>query len=176
MNLPDKKYDIIYADPPWSYDNRMIDKTKVTDHYPTMTNDELCALPVGKIAEEDSLLFMWATSPNLQQAIWLGNIWGFEYKTVAFVWDKQSPVYGNYTLSQCEICLVFKRGNIPQPRGRTNARQFLSCKRGKHSEKPWQIRDAITSMFPKQSKIELFARHHFPGWDAWGNDVEGMIC
>ena len=75
-------------------------------------------------------------------------------------------------MSQCEMCLIFKRGNIPQPRGARNVRQFLSCKRGGHSEKPWLIRDRITEMFPTQSRIELFARQSFPGWDAWGNEVD----
>ena len=171
MNLPSGKYDIIYADPPWQYDDRMISKTKATDHYQTMSHIELCEMQVEGIAEDNSLLFMWATSPNLDQSIKLGQVWGFKYKTVAFVWDKQSPVYGNYTLSQCEMCLVFKRGSIPKPRGKRNIKQFLSCRRSRHSDKPDQIRHGIMEMFPEQSKIELFARQRVPGWDCWGNEI-----
>ena len=105
-------------------------------------------------------------------AIEVGKSWGFDYKTVAFVWDKQLPVYRNYTMSQCELCLVFKSGRIPSPRGKRNIKQFLSCRRGRHSDKPDQIRHGIMEMFPEQSKIELFARQRFPGWDCWGNEID----
>ena len=173
MNFPSGKYDIIYADPPWSYEQKVpTSLTAATDHYETMSNDEITDLPVSGITSDDSLLFMWAVSPNLDVAIEVGKSWGFDYKTVAFVWDKQLPVSGFYTMSQCELCLVFKRGRIPSPRGKRNIKQFLSCKRSSHSYKPDQIRCGITEMFPEQSKIELFARHRFPGWDCWGNEID----
>ena len=176
QQFPNKCYDIIYADPPWSYEQKVpTSLTAATDHYATMTNDEIMDLPVADISADDSLLFMWAVSPNLDVAIEVGKAWGFDYKTVAFVWDKQLPVSGFYTMSQCELCLVFKRGKIPQPRGKRNIMQFLSCKRGRHSEKPMQIQHGITEMFPEQSKIELFARHRFPGWDSWGNEVDEQV-
>ena len=99
------------------------------------------------------------------------------YITVGFMWDKQLPLQGNYTMATCEMCLIFKKGKIPQPRGKRNIRQFLSVKRGKHSAKPLQVRHRITEMFPTQSKIELFARP-LPmfkdvddDWDYWGNEV-----
>jgi N6-adenosine-specific RNA methylase IME4 len=101
--------------------------------------------------------------------------WGFAYKTIAFVWDKQKVNPGYYTMSQCEICLVGKKGTIPAPRGTRNERQFLSEMRGRHSTKPDEIRKRIERMFPTQKKIELFARETVEGWDAWGNEVETSI-
>jgi N6-adenosine-specific RNA methylase IME4 len=98
--------------------------------------------------------------------------WGFKYKTVAFVWEKQKTNPGNYTMSQCELCLVGKRGKIPGPRGTRNERQFISEMRTRHSTKPTEIRNRIVRMFPTQRKIELFARNTSEGWDVWGNEVE----
>lgn len=114
---------------------------------------------------------MWTSSPHLQQAIELGVAWGFDYKTVAFVWDKMSHNPGQYTLSNCELCLVFKRGKIPKPRGARNIQQLVRAPRQAHSVKPQQVMDDITKMFPKQRRIELFARRKVDGWDAWGLDV-----
>lgn len=177
----DKKYSVIYADPPWAYRQKQMNfqhydegkkyENGVNEHYLTMTLDELKALPVNKIGADDCLLYMWATSPNLDIAIELGKSWGFEYKTVAFVWDKQRTNYGFYTLSQCELCLVFKKGRIPK-RAVTNVRQFLSEKLGRHSEKPAKIRERIDTMYGHLPRIELFARQQVDGWDCWGNEVE----
>ena len=175
----DKKYNIIYADPPWRYKQKQMnfqnyDKGKkysndVTEHYSTMSLQELEELPISNIADNNCLLYMWATSPNLDIAIELGKSWGFEFKTIAFVWDKQRTNYGFYTLSQCEICLVFKKGKIPK-RKVTNIKQFLSQKLGKHSEKPKEIRERIDAMYYYLPRIELFARQQADGWDYWGNE------
>ncbi len=107
----------------------------------------------------------------MANAVELGQAWGFEYKTVAFVWDKMVHNPGRYTLSQTEFCLVFKRGRIPTPRGARNIRQLVQVPRGKHSEKPEHVIDGITKMFPKQRKIELFARKNYNGWDNWGLEI-----
>lgn len=93
-------------------------------------------MDVNSIASDDCLLFMWTTGPQMANAIELGSSWGFEYKTMAFVWDKQVHNPGRYTLSQTEFCLVFKRGRIPTPRGARNVKQLISVRRGKHSENP----------------------------------------
>ena len=114
---------------------------------------------------------MWVTNPHLALGIEVGRAWGFEYRTVAFVWDKMVHNPGQYTLSYCELCLVFKRGRIPKPRGARNIKQLVRIPRGKHSEKPSEIRISIEAMFPTQDKIELFARHKPNGWDVWGLDV-----
>src|SRR5690606_6575642 len=92
-------------------------------------------------------------------------------KTVAFVWNKMVHNPGRYTLSYCELCLLFKRGRIPSPRGARNVKQLVNERRGEHSEKPAEVRRRIERMFPQQSKIELFARAQIKGWTAWGLDV-----
>lgn len=179
-----KKYQIIYADPPWAYRNKQInfqsyDKGKkysndVTEHYNTLSNEEIKQLDVAFLADDSCLLFLWVTSPNLDIGIETGKAWGFDYKTVAFVWEKQRTNYGFYTLSSCELCLVFKKGRIPK-KAVSNVRQFLSEKLGEHSVKPKEILRRIETMFPTQKKIELFARQKTEGWDVWGNEVESDI-
>ena len=178
LPLPDKRYQIIYADPPWEYKGRMkgADDEKWNQgphrHYPCIPTANICKIPIHGITDNDCLLFLWVTNSHIEDALQVGNAWGFRYKTVGFVWDKQRATPGYYTMGQCELCLVFKHGRIPQPRGARNIHQFLSVKRGKHSEKPDTIRNRIVEMFPEQSKIELFAREHFEGWDAWGLEVD----
>lgn len=186
--LPTEKYDIIYADPPWDYGGKMqYDRSSIKTEnigfkrtifisaanfkYPTLKLKELKTLDVVSIAADDCLLFMWTTGPQIANAIELGQAWGFEYKTMAFVWDKQVHNPGRYTLSQTEFVLVFKRGKFPQPRGARNVRQLISSHRGEHSEKPEFVIDGITKMFPTQKKIELFARKNYIGWDNWGLEI-----
>ena len=188
--LPHEKYDVIYADPPWDYGGKMqYDKSSVKAFnvgfernvfisaanfkYPTLKLKELKELDVNSISAADCILFMWATGPQLANAIELGEAWGFEYKTVAFVWDKRAHNPGRYTLSQTEFVLAFKKGRFPSPRGARNVRQLLSIRRGEHSEKPEQVIDGITRMFPRQKKIELFARRNYVGWDSWGLEIPG---
>ena len=174
-SLPPGPFAVIYADPPWDYKGQLQhngpggrDTGGATRHYPTVRSREMEKWPVAQIAAENALLFLWATSPHLDQAINLGKAWGFEWATVAFVWDKGRVNPGFYTMSQCELCLVFRRGKIPTPRGARNIRQLISAPRGRHSEKPDEVRTRIAEMFPSQRKIELFARKKFPGWTAWG--------
>ena len=176
--LPPGRFDILYADPPWDYKGQQQHAgpaSRATGgairHFPTLPLDQLRTLAVQSLAADNSLLFLWATSPHLDQAIDLGKAWGFAWATVAFVWDKERVNPGHYTLSQCELCLVFKRGRIPRPRGARNVRQLLRQRRGPHSAKPDAVRERISAMFPQQRKIELFARQVSPGWYAWGLDV-----
>ncbi len=186
--LPRQKYSVIYADPPWHYNGKLqFDKTSkraseldpqqkifissASFKYPTVKTAQLKSMPVQEIAEDDCLLFMWTSNPHLAQAISLGEAWGFQYKTVAFVWDKMIHNPGQYTLSNCELCLLFKRGRIPKPRGARNIQQLVHSPRRKHSMKPDEIRDKIVEMFPTQKKIELFARAKVKGWSNWGLDV-----
>ena len=181
FELPNKKYNIIYADPPWKY--RGICHTGPGNplsggahtHYPTIHVEDLKLLDVGKIAADDCLLFLWATGPKLDWAMDTGLAWGFSYVTIGFVWDKRRANPGYYTMSQCEICLIFKRGRIPKPRGARNIRQFLSLQKGAHSSKPQEIRHRIEMMFPNQSKIELFARGEYEGWDVWGLETDRKL-
>lgn len=178
--LPTTQFDIIYADPPWDYKGQLQhagegngDTGGAVRHYPTVTLDRLKTLDVPRIAADDSLLFLWATNPHLDQAIDLGKRWGFAWATVAFVWDKQRVNPGFYTMSQCELCLVFKHGRIPAPRGVRNMRQLVREKREAHSRKPEEVRRRIDAMFPSARKIELFAREHTAEWTAWGLETNG---
>jgi N6-adenosine-specific RNA methylase IME4 len=173
-----KKYDVLYADPPWRYSNResLAGKDSYLDGkkdvvYPTMSFDEIASLPIPRICAPDCILFGWVVSPMMPDCIAAFEQWGFKHSTVAFVWEKQRINPGHYTLSSCELCLVFRRGKIPTPRGARNIRQFLSEKKGAHSAKPHEVRARIVNMFPSQKRVELFARKTFPGWDVWGNEV-----
>ena len=177
--LPSGKFEILYADPPWDYKGQLqhngkggIDTGGAVRHYSTVTLDDLIGLDVPGITAENALLFMWTSSPHLDQAINLGKGWGFSWATVAFVWNKMKTNPGFYTLSQCELCLVFKHGKIPAPRGARNIRQYVEVERGQHSQKPPEVAKRIKKMFPSQRKIELFAREKTPGWTAWGNEAE----
>jgi len=173
------RYQIIYADPPWDYRGQLQHTGSGGDttggavrHYPTMSGHELASMDVPGICDPlQSLLFMWSSNPHLPEALHLMGAWGFKWATVAFVWDKHKVNPGYYTMSQVELCLVGKRGRIPQPRGARNVRQFVSSPRGAHSAKPEEVRQRIEQMFPTQDKIELFARSKTPGWDYWGNGV-----
>ena len=181
--LPKENFEIIYADPPWDYKGQLQHAGKGSDdtggalrHYPTATLAQLTKLDVPTITANNCLLFLWATSPHLDQAIELGKAWGFEWATVAFVWDKVRVNPGFYTMSQCELCLVFKHGKIPGLRGARNVRQLVSERRGNHSEKPAAVRRRIEAMFPAASKIELFARRRFSekntNWVLWGFEAD----
>ena len=140
--LPKQVFEIVYADPPWDYKGQLQhagpgsgDSGGAVRHYPTVTLEDLKTLPVARIAAQDSLLFLWATNPHLDQAIDLGKAWGFDWATVAFVWDKRKTNPGFYTLSQCELCL-----KLPQPRGARNIRQLVSAERGLFKRVPRQDR------------------------------------
>jgi N6-adenosine-specific RNA methylase IME4 len=186
--LPSEQYDIIYADPPWDYNGKMqfdrnsvnkdeIDLSKnifissASMKYPTLKLGELKKLDVNSIATENSLLFMWATNPFLDQAIELGTAWGFEYRTVIFIWNKMVHNPGKYNLSYCELCLLFKKGKIPTPRGVRNTKQLINVPRSKHSEKPIEVANNIVAMFPHHKRIELFARKTLPDWSYWGLEI-----
>lgn len=186
--LPNDKFDIIYADPPWHYNGKLqFDKSSKSKEkidinkkifvstaafkYPTLKLNELKKLQVQNISKKDCILFMWTTNPHLEQSLELGKAWGFEYRTVAFVWNKMVHNPGQYNLSYCELCLLFKSGKIPSPRGARNIKQLINVKRKNHSEKPIEVLESINQMFPKQKKIELFARKKNKGWSVWGLDI-----
>jgi N6-adenosine-specific RNA methylase IME4 len=169
------KYQVIYADPPWEYNNSQhggsadLLSGSASTHYDTMQIEDIKAMPVSTITDDDCLCYMWVGSPMLDVAIEVLTSWGFKYTTIAFVWDKQVVNPGNYTMSQIELVIVGKKGKIPQPRGSRNERQFLSKARTVHSEKPHDIRERITRMHPFQNKLEMFSRHTTTDWDTFCN-------
>lgn len=177
-----KRYSIIYCDPPWPYDNNRSGRVKDGAYtYPAMSIAQLCALPVPFLAARDCCLFLWATMPKLQEAFTVIRAWGFRYTTCAFVWVKQNPkgegIYsglGHWTNQNAELCLLAKRG---KPRRLAkNVKQVILAPRGRHSEKPKEVRERVVNLLGDLPRIELFARQRVPGWDAWGNEVESDIC
>lgn len=169
--LPEGKYNIIYADPPWKYSDKLIDGYGAAEHhYSPMSIEELCALPVSRLTENDAVLFLWVTSPFLMDCAEVIRAWGFTYKA-SFVWDKVKHNYGHYNSVRHEFLLVCTRGNcLPQCKKLENSVQRIERSR-EHSEKPNQFRTIIESMYPKGKKIELFARKKVDGWVAWGNQI-----
>ena len=178
-----KKYQIIYADPPWRYGGRS--KLKNDPHhknleevYSTMGFDKLKTLPVERITDENCLLFLWVVSPEIKKCIEVAESWGFKYITVAFVWHHKMALLGNYTMAGCELCLLFKKGKIPfgKLKGKGNGvKQFLEESKEYASKKPDEVRNRIKKLFPLSKRIELFARQKAEGWDVWGNEVESDI-
>ena len=175
-----QKHKVIYADPPWDYQQcRLSGSAK--KHYPTMRIEELCALPVADIADRDCALFLWATFPQLPEALRLIQAWGFMYKTVAFVWLKQNRKaltwfygLGFWTRSNAEICLLATKGH--PKRQSAGIHQLVISPVEQHSKKPDEVREKIVALMGDVPRIELFARQQTPGWDVWGNEVENSTA
>lgn len=169
----DVKYPIIYADPPWRYENPPIGATSraIENHYPTMTLAEICALPVGELATDDALLYLWATAPKLAECFEVIRAWGFEYRT-NMVWDKEKIGMGYHARNQHELLLICKRGNIPPPAAGTQPSSVYREPRGAHSAKPTFYHEMIEAAYPQLPRIELFCRSPRDGWAVWGNQSE----
>lgn len=166
--LPDAKYRVIYADPPWKYGDQLTeDYGPVKFHYPAMTIKELCALPVRQLCETDAVLFMWVTSPLLYEAAPIIESWGFTYKT-SFVWDKIKHNMGHYNSVRHEFLLICTRGSCT-PDVKQLFDSVQSIERTKHSAKPEEFRTIIDTLYPHGKRIELFARKPAENWDVWGN-------
>lgn len=175
----EKSYNIIYADPPWSY-KVWSDKgngRSAESHYPTMQKADIQRLPIDRIAAKDSVLLLWVTAPCLIEGIELITAWGFTYKTVAFTWVKQNKKsdsifmgMGYYTRANAEYCLLATRGKVLERKSHSVSSVVLSHVE-QHSKKPNEVRDRIVELFGDLERIELFAREQADGWDCWGNEV-----
>lgn len=161
-----KTYPVIYADPPWQYQHSKTDNRKIENHYPTMELDDICDLDVPSC--DDSILFLWVTSPKLEEGMRVMREWGFDYRTCA-VWDKEKMGMGYYFRQQHELLLVGTKGNIPVPEPANRPRSVFSFEREEHSAKPHQVAEMIEAMYPEFSKLEMFCRSPRDGWDVWGN-------
>ena len=175
-----KKYNIIYADPPWAYRNMGNIQATANEHYSTMNNQDICDLKVEDIADDNSILFLWATFPKIQEALDVIKAWGFEYKTVGFNWVKTNPKSGTpffgvgwYTKSNAEVCLIGVKGKSPKVSNSVSS--IVIEPRGKHSAKPNVVREKIVEFCGDIPRIELFAREKTKGWDVWGNEVKSDI-
>lgn len=168
LEITDKKYRIIYADPPWKYGNAMPEYvTEPQDYYLLMSTEDICAMPVKDIAEKNAVLFMWTTSPHLPDALEVVKSWGFEYKTT-FIWDKIKHNMGHYNSVRHEILLVCTRGACT-PDVKKLFDSVVSIERTEHSKKPEYFREIIETIYTYGNKIELFARVTPEGWDLFGN-------
>lgn len=177
-----KKYGIIYADPPWHY--RVYSKKgagrSAESHYPTMTIEEIQALPVSELADKDCALFMWITFPLLKESLSVLSAWGFKFKTIAFVWIKQNRKsdslfwgMGYWTRANAEFCVLATKGK--PKRMAKNVHQVIVSHIEEHSKKPDEARRRIVRLMGDLPRIELFARQKSAGWDVWGNEVESNI-
>ncbi len=146
-----------------------------------MDYEDIKNLNVDLITDKDCACFMWATDSHLVEAIKLLKFWGFEYKTIAFVWLKKYNTGTNvvnfapWTLKSTEICLLGIKGQMGKYKKSNNIRQLVEAERTIHSKKPNEVRKRIEQLFGGVSKIELFAREKTEGWDSWGNEVESDI-
>ena len=177
IEFPDKKYKIIYADPPWSYQDPAANRGGAIRHYPTMKKVDIETLPVKDIADKDSILFLWTTMPKLEESFDLIKAWGFEYKTCAFVWVKRNKIatswfwgMGRWTRSNAELCLLAVRGG-GVTRLSASVHSIIDEPIERHSKKPNLVRDKILELVGDLPRIELFARESSQGWDVWGNEV-----
>lgn len=182
-----KKYSIIYADPPWHYQqqgNKNYNYGMATRYYTTMSIEDICNLPIQKIKTDDAILFLWATFPNIGEALKVISAWGFEYKTAAFVWIKKNKKsnsnfwgMGAYTRANAEVCLlgVSKNTKAKSQVIRHDISQIVESTIEVHSKKPDIVRDKIVALLGNIPRIELFARQQTEGWDVWGNEVESSI-
>ena len=170
LPLEGKKYPLILADPPWSYEHCSTDNREIENHYPTMPLNEICDLPVTDKAMDDCILFLWATSPKLEESLQVINAWGFKY-TTNFVWVKDKIGMGYYGRQQHELLLIAKRGAIPVPSPENRPSSVVHANRLDHSQKPECFYEIIEKMYPTLPKIELFARNGREGWDRWGNQA-----
>ena len=182
IKFPNKKYNIIYADPPWQFNSRVHQEKRgfthsLEKHYSTMTEQEICFLPVQDIADDNCILFMWVTDSHLKQALNVINAWGFTYKTIGFTWVKQYASgsycynFSPYVLKSTEICLIATKGKLKEIKERNNIKGLVFAERTKHSKKPQEVSKRITEMCKDLPKIELFARDQTAGWDVWGNEI-----
>lgn len=172
MEWPKGKYRVIYADPPWSYGVQKEGHGGVTDHYDTLSLQQICDLPVRDLADKECVLFLWITVPLLESVFTVLKAWGFEYKTL-YVWDKVRSNIGSYCFVNCELLLVATKENTAlPPDGKKLFDNVVSIERsGKHSEKPEFFREMIDATYQFGNRIELFARKTVNNWEVWGNDV-----
>ena len=174
----DKKYNIIYADPPWHYHTWRDGNGTANKHYNTMKIEEIIAMKdtIQKISDKNCVLFLWVTFPCLLEGLRTLKEWGFKYKTCGFTWVKRNKVsdtwffgLGHWTRANAEICLIATKGTIKRVSNKVS--QVVDTHIEEHSKKPAIVRDRIVELVGDLPRIELFARQTAEGWDCWGNEV-----
>lgn len=173
-----EKYAVIYADPPWQYssgDQHSTEEqdTVLGDHYPSMSLGEICQLPQANLAATDCVLFLWCTSPTLEEAFQVINAWGFNYKA-SMVWDKVAHNVGHYVSVRHELLLIATKGQPPKVPKLVDS--VYMEERTEHSRKPEYFRDLIDELYPSGTRLEMFARGELPEhWQGWGNECNSQV-
>ena len=178
-----KKYQVIYADPPWKTKTFKEKKDGLISRnlpYQQMSDEEIKSLNVSSIADDDSILFMWCIDSRIPIAKEIMNLWGFDFKCIGFVWAKKAKTtkgfnggFSSYTKRDCEFCLIGTRGKYLNLKRGIN--QILIEPKTDHSRKPNTVRKRIVDLCGDIPRVELFARNKTDGWDVWGNEVESDI-
>jgi len=181
--MSNKKYNVIYADPPWSFKNKNTGgglKSGASSHYETMTIEEMCNIPINEIADDNCVLFMWWVGSQPKEAIMLAESWGFKIKTMTgFNWVKTTKLgklffgMGFWTRQGSECCLIAIKGK--PKRIDASIRSVIAEQIDVHSKKPDIFRKQIVKLIGDVPRIELFARNKSVGWDAWGNEIKNDI-
>lgn len=192
INRKEKKYNVLYVDPPWSFSQginaRKTFKNKAKEelnlYYDTMTIEDIKNLKgfVQEHTTKNSVLFMWTTDAHLKSALEVMEVWGYTYKTIAFIWNKkeksgkQVAYMGKWTVKGSEIYLLGTKGAPHKFLKTHKVHQLVEAERGRHSEKPQEVRDRIVEMFGDKAKyLEMFAREKVPPFDVWGNEVDSDV-
>jgi site-specific DNA-methyltransferase (adenine-specific) len=189
-----KKYQIIYADPPWFFNGGIRSSKKINEKYQYYTPDttvgggkyksimkdeDIIKLPVNNISDDKCVLFLWTTDAHLPLALKVMEAWGMPYKTIGFVWNKKEKsgkqvcYYGKWTMKGTEICLLGAKGKANSLIKSHKVRGLVEAIRGEHSEKPAEVRNRIVELVGNLPRIELFARQKTEGWDCVGNGING---
>lgn len=174
----DKKYNVIYADPPWKYNTWRDGMGTAEKHYPTMKVESIVGMQniIKNISEKDCILFLWVTFPCLLEGLKVMKEWGFKYKTCGFNWIKRNKVsdtwffgMGHWTRANSELCLIGTKGTIKRKSNKVS--QIIDTHIEEHSKKPNIVRERIVELVGDLPRIELFARQTSEGWDSWGNEI-----
>lgn len=175
MTKESKRYQIIYADPAWEYDDKALAGNRGAGcKYDLMNIEDIKTMKIQDLADDNCILFLWVTYPKLQEGLDVIKAWGFEYKTVAFTWVKTNGNgtffmgMGRWTRANAEICLLATKGK--PKRLDAGISQIIKTQYTEHSKKPDIVRQKIIQLIGDLPRIELFARTKIHGWDTWGND------
>jgi len=166
--MPKNKFQIILADPPWKYEHPISDSRRIENQYPTMDLEEIKALKIP--AEDNAVLFLWATAPKLEESLEVMKAWNFNYRTCA-IWNKMSIGPGYWFRNQHELLLIGTKGKVNPPEPTKRVSSVFSFKRTEHSKKPEYVYELIEKLFPNSSYLELFARNKRIKWISWGLDL-----
>jgi N6-adenosine-specific RNA methylase IME4 len=177
-DLPDGKFRVLYVDPPWAYDDSgvILEESaygRAERHYPTMTIEQLMAMPVIDHVEDDAVMFMWVTAPLLMERPGPREVieaWGFKPKT-GMVWHKDAHNFGHYVSVRHEHLLICTRGSCTPDQPTPMPSSVYTEKRKAHSQKPDYFRELIARLYPIGRRLELFGREEHEGWTVYGNQI-----